>query len=71
MSTSTGASASINLQYPCNGEQDGESCVWEGMHHVDDEGRHWCPTGFMLCHPHGGVGTIDGPGQCQLWGERP
>lgn len=23
--------------------------MWEEMHHYDDDGRHWCPTGYEMC----------------------
>lgn len=61
----------INISLPCGGDivEPDEPCHWQEMHHYDEDGRHWCPTGFMFCYTHGGVGTIDGPGQCSLWGE--
>jgi hypothetical protein len=67
----TGSTATtITVTFPCDGDlPSDEGCRWEEMHHLDDEGRHWCPTGFMYCHEHGGVGSISGPGACQLWGE--
>lgn len=71
--TTSTASLTMNLTWPCGGDiKSSEPCHWEEMHHLDDEGRHWCPTGFMWCSTHGGGdGTIDGPGTCQLWGEKP
>lgn len=58
----------IVAPWPCDDEQDGEPCQWSEMHHYGDEGEHYCPTGFMLCHQHGGVGTITGPAVCKRWG---
>lgn len=47
------------------------ACVIDQMHHYDDDGNHWCPTGFLWCYEHAElVGTIDGPGACALWGEK-
>lgn len=61
----------IVVKFPCQGDfPSDEPCRWREMHHFDDEDRHWCPTGFMFCHTHGGVGDISGPGMCQLWGEK-
>lgn len=83
MTITTGSSSiTMTLAWPCGGDDDLGPCVWREMHHVDDEGNHWCPTGFMWCHTHSGTGTIDGPGwlgphtvhgqgYCQLWGEKP
>jgi hypothetical protein len=65
-------STTITVRLPCDGPfQNGQPCVWREMHHYDDEGRHWCPTGFVFCHEHAGTGTITGPNVCQLWGESP
>lgn len=71
--TQTGTnSTTIVVSLPCDGPfLNDEPCQWTEMHHYDDEGRHWCPTGFMFCHRHGGMGTITGPDACQLWGEQP
>ncbi len=64
--------ATVTVTWPCDGPvRSDEPCRWSEMHHYDDEGRHWCPTGYVFCHTHGGVGTIDGPATCQLWGEFP
>lgn len=74
-SITTGSSlTTITVSWPCEGASFGdptEACDWAEMHHYDDDGNHWCPTGFMYCHTHGGIGTIDGPGACQLWGTKP
>lgn len=61
----------ITVSVPCDGDvgDPGKPCRWDEMHHLDDDGNHWCPTGFMYCYEHGGTGTIDGPGACQAWGE--
>lgn len=72
MAATSTAATTIAVAIPCDGDIDlSEPCDWHEMHHTDDEGRHWCPTGFMWCATHGGTGTIDGPGACQLWGEHP
>ncbi len=64
----------IRVSLPCGGTEGDRNkpCDWAEMHHYDesDDGTqlvHRCPTGFMLCREHFGVGTIDGPGACQLW----
>ncbi len=64
----TGSSTTTITVTPCDPTSP-VPCDWQEMHHYDDEGRHWCPTGFVFCHTHFGVGTITGPGACQLWGE--
>jgi hypothetical protein len=71
--TATSASnTTITISLPCAEASPGEPpCDWHEMHHLDDGGRHWCPTGYMFCHAHGGVGEITGLGVCQLWGEFP
>lgn len=70
MTLSAAPATLIRVSLPCGGEfPSDEPCRWSEMHHLDDEGNHWCPTGFMWCETHAGIGTIDGPAQCQLWGE--
>jgi hypothetical protein len=46
-----------------------EPCEWSEMHHYDDEGNHWCPTGFEMCNVHLGIRKAEG--RCLLWGEKP
>lgn len=41
------------------------------VHHYDDEGRHYCPTGFIMCYLCGGMGDEPGEPECTLWGELP
>lgn len=43
-------------------------CEVDYLHHLDDAGRHYCPTGFLWCASHGrAVGTFDGPADCALF----
>ena len=67
------AATTIVVSSPCDyaAFPSDEPCDWAEMHHLDDEGRHWCPTGFMFCSTHCGLGRISGPGACQLWDELP
>ena len=44
-------------------------CTWVEIHHVDDQGRHWCPTGIAYCEIHDHHRQIDGT--CILWGSQP
>lgn len=39
----------------------------EVMHHLDAEGRHWCPTGFVWCPKCGATGEEPEPHSCQRW----
>lgn len=39
------------------------------VHHTDDEGRHYCPTGFLMCGLCGGIADEPGPPSCTRWGE--
>lgn len=41
------------------------------VHHTDDEGRHYCPTGFLMCHRCLGFAEEPAPASCQFWGEVP
>ena len=42
---------------------------WEQMHHLDDAGRHYCPTGFATCQACGETKIDEGAQPCHLWGE--
>jgi hypothetical protein len=42
----------------------------EVIHHYDDEDRHYCPTGFVMCLQCGGVGDEPEPNECHKWGMR-
>jgi len=37
------------------------------VHHFDDEGRHYCPTGFVMCLECGATGDEPEPNECTLW----
>lgn len=54
------------VRYPCCPEATGP-CVWAEIHHIDDQGRHWCPTGILRCTTHGGIGETTGT--CRLQGQ--
>lgn len=76
VTVTTGASTTTwTVTLPCGGPLESDQpCHWVEMHHYDesDDGTqlvHRCPTGFVWCTEHGGVGTIDGPGACHLWDE--
>lgn len=43
----------------------------EVMHHLDDEGRHYCPTGFIWCPLCCGIADEPEPAECTLSGEWP
>lgn len=52
-------------------ESEHDSCEHdevEVMHHYDDDGRHYCPTGFLMCHRCGAVADEPEPSECTLWG---
>lgn len=37
------------------------------VHHVDAEGRHFCPTGFLMCDDCGGMAQEPEPYECNRW----
>lgn len=41
------------------------------LHHEDEEGRHWCPTGFIVCQECGAIGDEPEPFSCHVHGEKP
>ncbi len=43
----------------------------EVMHHVDDEGRHFCPTGLLWCPVCSGTAEEPDPPECTLNGRPP
>jgi hypothetical protein len=43
---------------------------WDEVHHTDDYGRHWCPTGYAICGLCGEMAS-DWIGTCTLWGKVP
>lgn len=76
--TTSSATTTIVVSLPCGGTEGDRNapCRWHEMHHYDDNADgtglvHHCPTGFVLCHEHFGVGTITGPATCHLWDEHP
>lgn len=40
------------------------------MHHCDDDGTHYCPTGFLWCAECAGTADEPEPMGCQKWGEK-
>ena len=40
----------------------------EVMHHYGDEGKHYCPTGFLQCDQCGAMGYEPDPPECTRWG---
>lgn len=42
----------------------------EVMHHLDDEGRHYCPTGYLWCADCCGTADEPEPPECTLAGKR-
>lgn len=40
------------------------------VHHFDDDGNHYCPTGFLLCRECGQPFPEPEPYSCHLWGEK-
>lgn len=40
------------------------------MHHFGEDGKHYCPTGFLMCSICGGMADEPEPYECLLWGER-
>lgn len=46
-----------------------EGCQWTEMHHLDEVGHHWCPTGFWTCEQHDTTVAVNG--LCFLWNEAP
>lgn len=42
----------------------------EVMHHCDDKGNHYCPTGFLMCAYCGGIADEPEPFQCTKWGKK-
>ena len=52
--------------------------TWMTIHHTDDEGKHYCPTGIEWCPVHGDSLDLefcgesrDGTDVCFAWGEFP
>lgn len=45
-----------------------EGHALEVMHHFDDEGKHYCPTGFLMCPFCGGITDEPQPYECNKWG---
>jgi len=41
----------------------------EVMHHNGDDGKHYCPTGFLWCPDCAGVAKEPEPYECNRWGE--
>ena len=38
------------------------------IHHYDDEGKHYCPTMFLMCSYCGGIADEPEPYECNKWG---
>ena len=47
-----------------------EGHALEIMHHLDNEGRHFCPTMFLICSFCGGLADEPEPYECTKWGEK-
>ena len=41
----------------------------DAVHHLGDDGHHWCPTMFIMCGLCGAVGHEPEPYECELWDE--
>ncbi len=39
------------------------------IHHTDDRGHHWCPTGFVMCQKCTAIGDEPEPYECNGWDE--
>lgn len=37
------------------------------MHHTDESGLHYCPTGFVYCYNCMAIGTEPEPYECTKW----
>lgn len=42
----------------------------EVMHHFGDDGKHYCPTMFLICPFCGGLADEPEPCECNKWGEK-
>lgn len=42
----------------------------EIMHHYGEDGKHYCPTGFLLCPWCGGTAVEPKPYECTKWKEK-
>jgi len=42
----------------------------EIMHHLGDDGRHWCPTMYLFCPHCNGVAEEPEPYECTKWGSK-
>lgn len=47
-----------------------EGHALEVMHHFDDDGKHYCPTGLLMCPYCGGIADEPQPYSCLKWGEK-
>lgn len=43
---------------------------YETVHHTGDDGKRYCPTGWLMCVHCGGVAEDPTP-SCHIWGEKP
>lgn len=50
-------------------EQDCGKHRLEEMHHLGEDGKHYCPTGFVWCPECGGTAHVADYDGCQRWGE--
>ena len=41
----------------------------EVIHHIGPDGKHYCPTGFVMCQDCGARGIEPEPPECERWGE--
>lgn len=42
----------------------------EIVHHYDENGLHFCPTGFVMCSECGAIEEEPEPYECNKWGEK-
>ena len=49
----------------------GKSHLLREMHHVGKDGRHWCPTGYLICDCGFTAKADPSLAVCTLVGQRP
>ncbi len=47
-----------------------ENHALEVMHHFGSDGKHYCPTMYLICPYCGGLADEPKPYECNKWGEK-
>ena len=54
------------VEFPCPIE----GHALEILHHFGDDGKHYCPTGLLICPVCGGIADEPEPYECNKWGKK-